>query len=564
MTNRGDPQGSTASSGSNQKRFGRRFFRMLAILMLPALISSVLITGVMLLRKPELQIVEKPVFVERQRTVNVERPTAVPMPAARPDAQEGAPPKPVSGTVVETSHLPAFWVVVSSTHSQDLAGQVASEVRAQASEYLQNKAVKVRRMDFPGKGTFYRVVIEPPTTRADAIATCVRLGEMGFKDCFPAASDSIVVPATPPAIVNPALPTASSVSCAGSNVCTPVSVFFGTDRKRQDMDERVAFGPDRAARLQLGLSIVTVPRAPRRRGEILRPSMWEQKVLRLPAGGDPAKHFTIPKDGITLYTSVADFLFAVRTGMLESGNFKDHVFVFVHGYRVPFDDALYRTAQIAYDLGDEDGPFGTAFLYSWPSGGNLTDYKYDFDSARLAVDHLKTFLDLVINQTGARYVHLIGHSMGSWTLLAALGQIAKHSMINPPVLNQIILAAPDIDAAEFAKMADSIANLAKGVTLYASSNDLAMKLSREVHRGVARAGDVHGEGPSLFNGIDTIDVSALTTDVFSAGHAEYAERKELLNDIKLLFRKGERPPHVRMPILERVRVKDQLYWRYPN
>ena len=31
-------------------------------------------------------------------------------------------------------------------------------------------------------------------------------------------------------------------------------------------------------------------------------------------------------------------------------------FVFVHGYNVLFEDAVYRTAQLAYDLGFEGAP----------------------------------------------------------------------------------------------------------------------------------------------------------------------------------------------------------------
>ena len=42
---------------------------------------------------------------------------------------------------------------------------------------------------------------------------------------------------------------------------------------------------------------------------------------------------------------------------------RKEAFVFIHGYNVAFDDAIYRTAQIAYDL-SFDGP---PILYSWPS-----------------------------------------------------------------------------------------------------------------------------------------------------------------------------------------------------
>ncbi len=36
--------------------------------------------------------------------------------------------------------------------------------------------------------------------------------------------------------------------------------------------------------------------------------------------------------------------------LAESANYKDHAFIFVHGYNTSFDYAIYRTAQIAYDL----------------------------------------------------------------------------------------------------------------------------------------------------------------------------------------------------------------------
>ena len=128
----------------------------------------------------------------------------------------------------------------------------------------------------------------------------------------------------------------------------------------------------------------------------------------------------------------------------------------------------------------------------------------------------------------------------------------------------MILAAPDIDAVEFKKMAEKITSVARGLTLYVSSTDLAMRASRELHRGIPRAGDVTSHGPVIVKGIDTIDISQLSTDVFSLGHATYADRRELLNDIGLLLRKGERPPNRRTPIYRQMRLQDLVYWRYPE
>ncbi len=250
--------------------------------------------------------------------------------------------------------------------------------------------------------------------------------------------------------------------------------------------------------------------------------------------------------------------------MKDAGEFKEHAFIFVHGYRTTFEDGLYRVAQIAYDLQGSDGrPFGAAFQYSWQSGGSFRDYAYDLESAQYSVPDLRKFVELVIEQSSAKHLHLIAHSMGNSALLAASDEIAQ-SAKKPTTVNQIILAAPDFDAQQFAKVVERIVPIAKGVTLYASANDLAMKAAREVYRGVYRAGDVPPDGPIVVPGVDTIDITAIGMDVLAIGHSEYAERRELLNDLALLFRKGERPPHQRLPMFKLIEVEQRQFWRVPQ
>lgn len=374
--------------------------------------------------------------------------------------------------------------------------------------------------------------------------------------------------------------------CVGRLTCTPVHVFFGTNRTRDTAREavvkRVSFGPDRHAggtvesELTLGQAVVTVPRVKRRSGSILTPGMiesgWRWLTGQAPEG-DPDKHFVIWRDGMRVFGSEADFLRAIALYKEEAGTYKDHAFVFVHGYNTSFDGALMRTAQIAYDLGEPgEGsspgkPFGIPFMFSWPSAGGSTWapllYPYDQESSRFAIEHFKHFLKLVIAHTGARKVHLIAHSMGNVPLLNALAGLEEWAD-GRQIVEQVILASPDVDIGEFKRLAAKVRPLTGGMTLYASSRDSAMELSKKVHNGFPRAGDVDGSAPTVLAGIHTIDISSITTCYFCTGHTEYVDQKDLLNDITRLLREDRiLPPHERTPVLKPQEVRGLgSFWRY--
>jgi esterase/lipase superfamily enzyme len=246
----------------------------------------------------------------------------------------------------------------------------------------------------------------------------------------------------------------------------------------------------------------------------------------------------------------------VRERLAASYRFRDHALVFVHGYNTAFDSALYRTAQIAYDLKFD----GAAFAYSWPSGGAVASYTYDRESAGASRPYLREFLEMVVKETGAKAISLIAHSMGNQPLLEVLKDMRSSA---PPgvVIDQMILAAPDVDADNFANLAGSIEGFAKGVTLYAASNDRALIISRNFWQN-PRAGDVPATGPLIVAGVDTIDITAASTDVFALNHSGYAENNDLLQDIGKLIQNGLRPPEVRLPRLERVNTDRGDYWRF--
>jgi esterase/lipase superfamily enzyme len=336
-----------------------------------------------------------------------------------------------------------------------------------------------------------------------------------------------------------------------------VPVFYGTDRVRKDEPKRIAYTADRASRLELGHALVTVPKSHQvpniERPFAIRVPFINVTIYEQPE--DPKQHFTIRQ--LQALTR-EEFIELARKRIGGSASYKDQAVVFVHGYNTTFDYALFRSAQMAYDLKFD----GATFLYSWPSGAAFTGYGYDRESSEQAEPYLREYIELVVKDTGAKSVSVIAHSMGNMPLLRVLQALGPN--LPPGVqLNQIILAAPDVDRNLFENLAANIKRYGRGITLYCSSNDRAMAAARRVAGGIPRAGDVPADGPIVLAGIDTIDVSHTSTDYLALNHSSYAETGALLNDISLLLQTGERPPEKRIPILERVSTPKGDFWRYP-
>jgi esterase/lipase superfamily enzyme len=135
-----------------------------------------------------------------------------------------------------------------------------------------------------------------------------------------------------------------------------VPVFFATDRGRIGYDP-LDYGTGRNSPevLQLGRIDVRIPER-HTIGEVERPNI---KTLYIE---HEKTHLVIRAATEQTYE---DFYSDVRRTI--SGSARHEAFVFVHGFNVAFQEAVFRTAQIAWDLSFD----GAAILYSWPSLGVL-------------------------------------------------------------------------------------------------------------------------------------------------------------------------------------------------
>jgi esterase/lipase superfamily enzyme len=286
-----------------------------------------------------------------------------------------------------------------------------------------------------------------------------------------------------------------------------VTVWYGTNRAPTGSpDPATAYGSVPGP-LSVGRLKVTIP-PNHLAGRIERPSTWSLTLYE-----DPDEHVVL-----------AELEAMAREAFVQGCCGPDDKLLFIHGYNVTFHDGALRAAQLAYDLEFR----GQALYYSWPSQASLLGYLTDANNVVASRPALVEFLDMATQGQGK--LHIVAHSMGNRYALAALETFLREHPERR--LGRLILAAPDVDRSELAARLPAIQKKTEGVTLYASSKDLALLVSKQVN-GAPRAGDANGE-PIRLAGLDTIDASAIEADTL--GHSYFGDAPQLLGDILGLVR----------------------------
>ncbi len=398
----------------------------------------------------------------------------------------------------------------------------------------------------------------PPSFRPVTVSSMRPRGEAD--GAAPPPRPTIGLPAPGP-------PMAQATKPAASKRYTEVPVLYGTTRakagEREKNDRKItSYSAEQGDKLALGLSVVTVP-LERPVGSIPRPRTIP--IIRYAfRNEDPNRDFTL---AAVEELSEADFKRHLGDQAGVSKRYQGQAFVFVHGYNVSFEDAIFRTAQIVADIGF-DGP---AVTFSWPSAGGLLNYDHDRETSKASRPGLRQLLEIIARDAGVTAVNIVAHSMGTDPVMEVLkeqGEIVSRSGQTVDFkLNEVVLAAPDISRRVFEQFAASFARLARGgVTLYASRNDLALKASKKKASGLVRAGDVPREGIVIVPGVESIDISNASTSVLSLNHSNFADRQHIITDMQLLFERttndAKRPPSKRLSVYRQQGTQQKVWWQY--
>jgi esterase/lipase superfamily enzyme len=263
-------------------------------------------------------------------------------------------------------------------------------------------------------------------------------------------------------VVGPRAPDASQVDLLVATTRAPVLEPPG-----------VMFGGSRGRGLDFADIVVSIPPAGARQpGDVTLPSS-------LPA--NPERDFAILRaDRMDLAQAKASFDARIRR---TPGR---RVLIFVHGFNTRFEEAVYRFAQIVHDARVDVAPV----LFTWPSGGNVTDYVYDRDSAMYSRDALEAVLQALVKDQYVDSISILAHSMGNYIVVESLRQMSIRDRGLSPKIRDVMLASPDIDVDVFRRQ---IAEIDSGprpaqFTLFISRDDRALGLSSFLARDSTRLG----------------------------------------------------------------------------
>jgi esterase/lipase superfamily enzyme len=165
------------------------------------------------------------------------------------------------------------------------------------------------------------------------------------------------------------------------------------------------------------------------------------------------------------------------------------VVLYVHGYRVTFDEIAVQMGSFAHYLGH-----GTMVTFQWPTGLNFWNYLTDCPRAERYIPHIERLITLLA-RSSAENINVMAYSCGSPLLAAALARLrmrhpaeGQPELLNRYRLGSVIFVASDVDLKTFARehVPPSL-ELAHQLIVYVSRKDRALGWSTLV-AGASRLG----------------------------------------------------------------------------
>jgi esterase/lipase superfamily enzyme len=181
------------------------------------------------------------------------------------------------------------------------------------------------------------------------------------------------------------------------------------------------------------------------------------------------------------------FLAQIHAQLSRAGN--QELVLYVHGYRVTFDEVAVQMGSFAHFLGH-----GAMVTFQWPTGLYFWNYLTDCPRAERYIPDIERLIALLA-RSSTRNINVIGYSCGSPLLAAALVRLrmrhpeeGHEDLLKRYRLGNVIFVGSDVDLKTFAREhVPPALDLAQQVLVYASRRDRALFFSNLI-AGASRLG----------------------------------------------------------------------------
>jgi esterase/lipase superfamily enzyme len=325
---------------------------------------------------------------------------------------------------------------------------------------------------------------------------------------------------------------------------THVPVFFATTRGAVTGPEH--FGNDAAEGVALGFADVRLGEPGWTWDDLLASN--QTSSVDKPRIGAVESVKIFGSAGAEGATSEADraFVAAIDAQLARIRN--QDLVVYVHGYRVTFDEVAVQMGSFAHYLGQ-----GAIVTFQWPTGLMFWNYVTDCPRAQRYIPDIERLL-MLLARSKAEHVNVMAYSCGSPLLASALARLrARHPELDRDALQRryrlgdVIFVASDVDLKTFARdHVQPALDLSRQVIVYFSRIDRALGFSAMI-AGVSRLGqpdisDLTVEelqrlaGDPRFQAIDVTDVRGSHEMGGMKGHGYWYANEIISTDVTLALR----------------------------
>jgi esterase/lipase superfamily enzyme len=355
------------------------------------------------------------------------------------------------------------------------------------------------------------------------------------------------------------------------------SLLYTTSRKPAEEGDRERFYTnERGMALRAGVARVEVGRKDFTWEEARRVSLAKNRPDRYPLEVTEIRELGIFESSIFTPNANPDsdhevaerFATLIDERLAESSR-KD-VYVYVHGYKVVFENPLLVASELWHFLGYQ----GVMIAFSWPSTPSRWAYFADAETAAWSAQGFRRLLTFLAERTDAERIHILGYSAGTRIVTSALEQIAlmHHGQTRDEIraacrLGDVVLVGSDVDRQLIGLyIEDGLLDVQDRLTIYLSGTDKALGMSRWALGGRSRMGqqlprELSDELRAFLaktESLSIIDVTDAEESDTGNGHAYFRKSPWASSDVLMTLSTDLGPAERGL-----VRDEESSIWRFP-